>query len=69
METDDYLEVQKNREVIDSLQQKLEDLERINLDLEYRLGNCLCIAQFELSPCNVTVFSIYRGSSSFMHGS
>jgi hypothetical protein len=38
METDEFLEAQRNREVIESLQQRLEDLERINMDLEYRLG-------------------------------
>ena len=39
METDEYLEAQRNRDVIESLQQRLEDLERINMDLEYRLGS------------------------------
>ena len=39
METDEFLEAQRNREVIESLQQRLEDLERINMDLEYRLGS------------------------------
>ena len=37
METDNF-EAQRNREVIESLQKRLEDLERINMDLEYRLG-------------------------------
>lgn len=37
MGTDEYAQLQDCRQIIDSLQQRVHDLERINLDLEYRL--------------------------------
>ena len=37
MGTDEYAQLQDFRQIIDSLQQRVLDLERINLDLEYRL--------------------------------
>ena len=37
MGTDEYAQLQDCRQIIDSLQQRVYDLERINLDLEYRL--------------------------------
>jgi hypothetical protein len=33
----DFNELHKNRQIIDALQSRLEHLERINMDLEYRL--------------------------------
>ena len=37
MGTEEYAQLQDCRQIIDSLQQRVHDLERINLDLEYRL--------------------------------
>ena len=37
MGTDEYAQLQDCRQIIDSLQQRVHDIERINLDLEYRL--------------------------------
>jgi TolA-binding protein len=37
MGTDEYAQLQDCRQIIDSLQQRVHDLERINVDLEYRL--------------------------------
>ena len=52
METDEYLEAQRNREVIESLQQRLEDLERINMDLEYRLGTVNIMSFLQSHSCS-----------------
>lgn len=52
METDEYLEAQRNREVIESLQQRLEDLERINMDLEYRLGKLNIMSFLQSDLCS-----------------
>ena len=38
MQKEEYVEVHRNRELIESLQQRLEDLDKINMDLEHRLG-------------------------------
>jgi chromosome segregation ATPase len=54
MGTDEYAQLQDCRQIIDSLQQRVHDLERINLDLEFRLEDqakqcmevekeCVCI--------------------------
>jgi predicted RNase H-like nuclease (RuvC/YqgF family) len=37
MESDEYAEAQRNREIIENMQQRLEEMERINFDLEDRL--------------------------------
>jgi predicted RNase H-like nuclease (RuvC/YqgF family) len=37
MDSDEYAEAQRNREIIESMQQRLEEMERINVDLEGRL--------------------------------
>ena len=37
MGTDDYNQLQNSRHQTDALQQRIHDLERVNLDLEYRL--------------------------------
>lgn len=37
MGTEEYAQLQDCRQIIDSLQQRVHDLERINLDLEFRL--------------------------------
>lgn len=37
MGTDDYSQLQNSRHQTDALQQRIQDLERVNLDLEYRL--------------------------------
>lgn len=34
---DDFAELQRSRSIIDALQDRIQDLERINVDLEYRL--------------------------------
>lgn len=37
MESDEYAEAQRNREIIENMQLRLEEMERINVDLEDRL--------------------------------
>lgn len=66
METDENIESQRNRDMIESLQQRVEDLDKINMDLEYRLGTkalqtCPFVNNLT-QPAN-----IYRGSGENVH--
>jgi predicted RNase H-like nuclease (RuvC/YqgF family) len=37
IESDDFAELQQSRHIIDAMQRKLDELEKINMDLEFRL--------------------------------